>query len=56
MSKEFPASDYQQFVGKTIASIEDADADEGFLITFTDGSKLDIGFSGCEGTVEAKDE
>jgi hypothetical protein len=51
-SKDFPASCYQQFVGKTIESITDSQlGDEGLLIRFTDGTALEPVFSGCEGTI-----
>lgn len=50
---DFPVSMAQMLVGKTIATIEQhPDADEGFCITFTDGSWLRFGFSGCEGDIQ----
>ena len=56
MVRDFPASDFQSFVGKTITSIEDREhCDEGIVITFDDRSKLKIGFSGCEGDIIAEE-
>jgi len=52
MSREFPATEFQRFVGKTVVEIEnDPDCDEGLRITFSDGSSLIFGFSGCEGSI-----
>lgn len=54
--RDFPAANYQSFVGKRVKEIRDNDsrADEGLEIVFEDGSMLDIGFSGCEGSIEYK--
>jgi len=50
--KDFPASKFQALVGRTIVFVADhPNADEGFRITLDDGSVLDVGFSGCEGTI-----
>jgi hypothetical protein len=44
--------EYQSFVGKTISSItKDEVSDVGLSIAFTDGSILEFGFSGQEGTI-----
>lgn len=49
---QFPAEMGQVLIGKTIASIEQlVDSDEGWRITFRDGTYLEFSFSGCEGTV-----
>ena len=50
--KEFPAADYQEFVGKRVVRIEETDSDEGFRFVFDDGSWLDVVFSGCEGWIQ----
>ena len=41
--------------GKTVLSVHAADADEGIVILFTDGSILDIGYSCCYGTMKYKE-
>jgi len=52
MSREFPATEFQQFVGKTVVEIEsNPKFDEGLKITFSDGSSLIFVFSGCEGII-----
>jgi hypothetical protein len=38
--------------GKTVLSVAVANADEGVVITFTDGSVLNIGYSCCYGSTE----
>lgn len=37
-------------IGKKVVKIEQADADEGFIIVFDDGTTLDVGYSGNEGS------
>jgi hypothetical protein len=50
--RDFPAEDYQEFVGKRIKSLEQSPkGDEGFLITFEDDTILHLYFSGCEGII-----
>lgn len=50
---EFPAKDYQAFVGRTIASIAQC-VDEGVRLTFTDGSSLQVAFSSGYGEITSK--
>jgi hypothetical protein len=53
---EYPAPMFEQFVGRTVQSIEQSrEVDEGLTIVFTDGSRLIFGFSGCEGFILGKE-
>lgn len=52
--RDYPAADAQIFVGKTVTSIINAQADEGWIITFDNGSSIEFGFSGCEGVIIIK--
>jgi len=56
MTDEFPEFPPDKaLVGKTVQHIEQApDTDEGWLITFVDGTKLSFGFSGCEGSIKVE--
>lgn len=48
----YPATDFQEFVGKIIIEIQQArEADEGLRLIFSNGTFLDIGFSGGEGSI-----
>jgi len=38
-------------VNKQVKEITEPDADEGFILNYEDGSKLEVGFSSCEGWV-----
>jgi hypothetical protein len=52
-TREFQLAPMQGLIGKTIASVDYAlVCDEGFRVTFTDGTALSFGFSGCEGIIE----
>lgn len=44
----------RQLIGRTISDVNFNSCDEGLIIDFTDGTKLDFGFSGSEGTIEIK--
>lgn len=47
--KEFKVENFKSIIGKRIKDIKYADADEGFIILFDDGSIFEFGFSGGEG-------
>jgi hypothetical protein len=48
---------FTDLVGKVVESVsESKNADEGFLITFTDGTTLEVGYSTYEGGVELNGE
>lgn len=49
------AQKFANLTGKTIKSVHpNYGADEGFILEFTDGTLLDIGYSGEEGFIEWK--
>jgi hypothetical protein len=51
--RDFDAENYQSLIDKFVVSIVNSpDCDEGLLFVFSDGSVLNIGFSGCEGKIE----
>ena len=53
MADEFLAANHQSLVGRTIAKIVDVpNVDEGFEMTFTDGSVLRFTFRAGEGLIE----
>ena len=39
----------KNIMGKVVVSVVAADADEGYKLTFDDGTILEIGYSSCEG-------
>jgi hypothetical protein len=40
---------FKNIVGKVVVSVVASDGDEGYKLTFDDGTILDIGYSSCEG-------
>jgi hypothetical protein len=43
----------EALIGKTIAAFEHNNfSDEGFVLITTDGQRLEVGWSGCEGGAE----
>lgn len=53
-NKKYKIEMFRRLMDKTIYGIEYSDGDEGFIITFSDGTKFDFGFSSCEGWVRIK--
>lgn len=39
-------------IGKTVVTVGPTDGDEGLILTFSDGTILDIGYAGLEGDVK----
>lgn len=53
---KYPADTFQALVGKTIIKVEqEPECDEGLTISFEDGTVLNFGFAGCEGSIEFKE-
>jgi hypothetical protein len=38
-----------ELIGKVVSEVKPTNADEGLVLVFSDGTTLEVGYSGCEG-------